>query len=361
MVFLGHSTKDEIITKQIVNYLELNGIQCCIAPRDIRPGMEFEEELMHAIRGCDAFVLVASENANQSKHVINEVRNAFNFNKRIYPFMIENYVFSDKYEYYLAGIHRIDAYTNFEDGLKALLNALDKANQPINEEQVKKKKVTSSIIQRTEEIRIATYQDLIATGMTALDISRRCVENDYKLYPKIAVENEGTPEQWAEFLSAFPEATRYLVEGENTIIGDWFLLAVSEAIHAEKLARGELQEATFSPDEMEYFLLPGNYIGYLLNLSVNEGYNNARNYRMLLHSFGEQLVNFAKNGIFFKEWYVNVFRKDHEAMYKSLGFRFYLNNITCGKLYKLECNPFSKNTLFANSKELMELYDEHFV
>lgn len=361
MVFFGHSAKDGIITKQVVDYLEMNGIQCCVAPRDIRPGTEFEEELMHAIRGCDAFVLIASENANQSKHVINEVRNAFNFNKKIYPFMIEDYMFSDKYEYYLAGIHRINAYIDLREGLKELLNALDMKKQPANEEQATKKPIASSIAQKTGEIRIATYQELVDIGMSALDIARRCVENDYKLYPEIAAENEGTPEQWAEFISAYPESTRFLVQGEKAIIGDWFMLAVSEEIHAEKLTRGELQEATFSPDEMEYFLFPGNYIGYLLNLSVNEGYNNAKNYRMLLHSFGEQLVSFAKNGIYFKEWYVNVFRKDHEAMYKSLGFHFFLNNTTCGKLYKLECNPFPKNTLFANSKELMELYNEHFV
>ena len=355
MLFIGHSSKDMETAMIVVQYLESHGKQCCIAPRDIRPGAEFEEELMHAIRSCDAFILIASENANESKHVINEVRNAFNLNKRIYPFMIENYLFSDKYEYYLAGVQRIDAYVDLHEGMKELLEGLG------GERPAETKQDLHSRGGKKGDIWIATYQDLVETGMTALDISRRVVQNDYLLYPEIVTENEGTPEQWAEFLSAYPDATRYLVEGRNTIVGDWFFLAVSEAIHAEKLARGELQEATFSPDEMEYLLFPGDYIGYLLNLSVNPGYNSAKNIMMLLHSFGEQLVAFAENGVFFKEWYVNVFRKDHEAMYKSLGFHFYINNITCGKLYKLECNPFPKNTLFSNSKRLMELYDEHFL
>ena len=218
-------------------------------------------------------------------------------------------------------------------------------------------------------VRVARYQDLISFGMTALDIAKRLVENDYKLYPNMVVDNEGTPEQWADYLSSYPDTFRYLVNENNEIIGNWSFLAVSEDIHLEKLAAGELAEETFSLDETEYVLFPGDYIGYLLNLSLNDGYTSPANLNLLLSEFVAQMLEFAEEGIFFKSWYVNVFRKDHEAMYRRLGFSYLLDNKTFGKLYYLECNSSklseahlnsSRKTMFSTSARLMELYHEHY-
>ena len=117
-------------------------------------------------------------------------------------------------------------------------------------------------------------------------------------------------------------------------------------------------------------MFPGDYIGYLLNLSVNIGYNNPANLNMLLTALAEQMLAFAEDGIFFKAWYVNVFRKDHEAMYRRLGFSYLLDNKSFGKVYFMDCsttqpevkgkqNP--KNGLFITNTRLMELYHEHFL
>ena len=64
--------------------------------------------------------------------------------------------------------------------------------------------------------------------------------------------------------------------------------------------------------------------------------------------------------IFFKAWYVNVFRRDHEAMFKRMGFHFLVNNKTFGKLYELKCDPFPENALFCRREELRKRYEEHF-
>ena len=76
---------------------------------------------------------------------------------------------------------------------------------------------------------------------------------------------------------------------------------------------------------------------YLLNMSINEGYNSMANLNLLLDAFVEQMLSFAEDDIFFKAWYAIVFRKDHEAMYRKLGFRYLLNNNTFGKVYYLHC------------------------
>lgn len=373
MFFVSHSSHDADAAMRIVAFLENNQISCWIAPRNIIPGSSYPAQIVEAIRNCDGCILVSSETINSSPHINSEVARAFDMNKKIFPFLIEKMTYSDSYIYYIGQFQWIDAFSDFETGLRNLkdsilqtLNMRVPLHMPAN--TTNDKETSTAHTKRTTHI--ATYQDLSDLGMTALDIAKRLVENDYRLYPNMVVENEGSPEQWAEYLSTYPDTFRYLLNEKNEIVGNWSFLAVSEEIHAAKLAAGELAEETFSLDETEYLMFPGDYIGYLLNLSMNIGYNNPVNLNRLLTAFAEQMLAFAEEGIFFKSWYVNVFRKDHEAMYRRLGFSYLLNNKSFGKVYFLDCsstqqqtkgrqNP--KNSLFITNARLMELYHEHFM
>lgn len=379
MFFISHSSKDTEAAHKVVEFLEGKGVSCWIAPRDIVPGRSYPSQIVKAIRDCTGFILVASDNVNQSNHINSEVARAFDLKKAIFPFLIDNIQFTDDYIYYLGQIQWINAYENFDLGLEALLSVIQTnpstsfpsaASIPARFESLVHHKNDEKKQSGNKETRIATYQDLKDVGMTALDIAKRLVENDYKLYPGMVVENEGEPEQWAGYLSTYPDTFRYLVNKKNEIIGNWSFLAVSEELHAEKLASGQLTEDTFKLDETEYLLFPGDYVGYLLNLSLNDGYNNPKNLNMLLQAFVDQMLTFAEDGIFFKSWYVNVFRKDHEAMYRRIGFSYLLDNVSFGKVYFLSCIPPTKDpqrkkhssgSIFTTSKRLMELYYEHFV
>ena len=361
MIFVSYSSKDNIEAYQIVEYLEKNGIPCWIAPRNIRPGTSYPSQIVKAIRECSGFILVASKNVNLSNHINSEVARAFDHKKIIFPFLIEKMEFSDDFIYYLGQIQWINAYDSFEKGLSALQKSISINTKLLTDIKMPASpKFERSDKSKAKTTRIVTYQDLIDIGMDALDIANRLVENDYELYPDMVVDNEGTPEQWAEYLSTYPETFRYLINDENEIVGNWSFLAVSEEKHSEMLANGELTESTFNIDETEFLLFPGDYVGYLLNLSVNKGYNNAKNINLLVKAFGEQLLSFAEEGIFFKEWYVNVFRKDHEAMYKRMGFSFLVNNKTFGKVYYLDCTMIPKQSNLSKTSRLLEIYNEHF-
>lgn len=379
MYFVSYSSKDAARAYRIVEFLETQGIHCWIAPRDITPGTSYPAQIVRAIRKCDGFILVASSNVNLSNHINSEVARAFDQKKTIYPFMVDNITFSDDYIYYLGQIQWINAYDDFQTGLKELMATIlqyptGKSNKPLLTADPMAEVITRENNPTTEKpgknVRIATFQDLTDLGMTPLDIAKRLVENDYNLYPGMVVENEGEPEQWAGYLSTYPDTFRYLINEKNEIIGNWSFLAVSEEIHAERLAKGELTEETFNIDETEFLLFPGTYVGYLLNLSVNIGYNSTANLNLLIHAFVDQLLKFAEDGIFFKEWYVNVFRRDHEAMYRHMGFKYMLDNKSFGKLYHLNCIPQSRepqrksssaSSIFNSSKRLLELYYDHFV
>ncbi len=63
-IFISHSSRDAATAGQICDRLEKNGLNCFIAPRDIRPGKEYAEEIVNGIDNSAAMVLLMSRNAN---------------------------------------------------------------------------------------------------------------------------------------------------------------------------------------------------------------------------------------------------------------------------------------------------------
>ena len=124
MLFISYSSKDEDYALKAVAFLEARGVPCWIAKRDIRSGTGFSGQIINGIRQCSGFVLIASERVNQSNHINSEVAQAFDLRKKIYPFLIENIVFSDDYLYYLRQFQRINAYDDLDRGLEDLYRAV---------------------------------------------------------------------------------------------------------------------------------------------------------------------------------------------------------------------------------------------
>lgn len=56
-----------------------------IAPRDVRPGMDYSEQLQAAIEECAAFVVIVTNSANKSPFVRVETEMAFSLDKPIFP------------------------------------------------------------------------------------------------------------------------------------------------------------------------------------------------------------------------------------------------------------------------------------
>ena len=124
-VFISHSSKDADKASEVCRYLEKNGVNCWIAPRDVNPGANYPTQLVKAIQDCRVFVLLVSENTNVSEPVSNEIELASaDTDKVIIPFMLEDVEYSEEHSYYLRRKQRINAYTNFEDGLNNLLSTI---------------------------------------------------------------------------------------------------------------------------------------------------------------------------------------------------------------------------------------------
>ncbi len=89
-VFVSYSNKDKAVADTIVASMEKNGIRCWYAPRDIKPSEDWGESIIKAIENSQIFLLVFSENANKSRHVLDELILAINEEKTVLPFRVEN-------------------------------------------------------------------------------------------------------------------------------------------------------------------------------------------------------------------------------------------------------------------------------
>src|SRR6478672_11384954 len=104
-VFLSHSHQDAPVAELIVKALEDRGVKCWIAPRDVPAGGSYAEAILTAIENASCFVLIYSEQANVSSHVLREVERALNYGLNIVPVRFDDSPPSKSLDYLLATVH----------------------------------------------------------------------------------------------------------------------------------------------------------------------------------------------------------------------------------------------------------------
>lgn len=119
-VFISYTSTNVDSADAVYQYLQRNGISCWMAPYSISPGKDYPTEIVEGIKNCKAFVLIASKEVNESNHVSNELAIAFDCEKPIIAFKIEDVKFSSGFLYFLGRKHWIDAYHDFDEGLERL-------------------------------------------------------------------------------------------------------------------------------------------------------------------------------------------------------------------------------------------------
>ncbi len=118
--FVSHSSADAATAHKIVETLEAKGVRCWMAPRDIRPGLDFQQEIVTALESVRCLILLFSSKANESEHVHREVLLADNAKTPVYPVRIEDVMPSGAMKYQLANRQWLD----FFDDRNAVLDAL---------------------------------------------------------------------------------------------------------------------------------------------------------------------------------------------------------------------------------------------
>ena len=120
--FISYAKPDLKAAQAIATALEERGFTCWIAPRDVRPGRSYGDEIIRGIEKSHAFVLVLSAASNGSAFVAREVERAVSKNKPVFTIRIGDVAPAPALELFIAGTQWIDAFPG--DRLSARMDQL---------------------------------------------------------------------------------------------------------------------------------------------------------------------------------------------------------------------------------------------
>ena len=128
-IFISYASANKDKADYICEKLEEKGLNCWIAPRDIKRTSNYAEEIMLGLKEVDLVLLVFSKDAHKSIYVTEEIENAFHMKKAILSFKIDETIPEaipeDKIGFFLKnkqwldtcpnGIYEEDNVNNFDD------------------------------------------------------------------------------------------------------------------------------------------------------------------------------------------------------------------------------------------------------
>ena len=107
--FVSYASQDAAVANLIVEALEKSGLPCWIAPRDVIPGEFYAGAIVHAIDAARMIVVVLSESAASSQHVLREVERASSRKLPVVSFRIDLAPLPADLEYFINTSHWLDA------------------------------------------------------------------------------------------------------------------------------------------------------------------------------------------------------------------------------------------------------------
>jgi tetratricopeptide (TPR) repeat protein len=108
--FISHAKADEKKADAIAKALEAKGFKCWIAPRDVKPGRSYGDEIIRGIGSARSFVLVLSKASNDSAFVAREVERAVSKKKPIFAVRLAGVQPGPALELFISGTQWIDAF-----------------------------------------------------------------------------------------------------------------------------------------------------------------------------------------------------------------------------------------------------------
>ena len=123
-VFISYSTVETDVASKVWDYLRANGVNCWMAPQCIQGGSDYTRSIPDAISNCDAFIVVCSENSQNSYWVKSEIIEAITCHRAIIPFIIDDFPMTKEFNFLLSPFQRIPEYQHKENAYPMLLNAV---------------------------------------------------------------------------------------------------------------------------------------------------------------------------------------------------------------------------------------------
>lgn len=107
-VFISYSSKDSASAEYLLNILESMYISCWMAPRDITKGDNYADLIPSAIRNASIFLILVSQNSQESVQVQNELNFATHTGLPIVAVLLDDSPLSNAFQYHISRKNRFE-------------------------------------------------------------------------------------------------------------------------------------------------------------------------------------------------------------------------------------------------------------
>lgn len=160
-VFISYSRMDYVDDKNniipnnplsaITDTLSQNGISCWIDIEGIYSGQEFENIIIDAIQSSMVFLFVSSSHSYESKWTKSEIFEAFDADKYIIPFKIDNCDYNNRLKFILRPLDFIQYCGNEQKALQELVRSINRYKADWAERQREKEDQQNHLKQKIND------------------------------------------------------------------------------------------------------------------------------------------------------------------------------------------------------------------
>ena len=155
-IFISYSSKDRAQAEQLTELLASAGLSVWIDKSGIDVATSWSGEIVDAIEGCKAFVVLLSPHSVESVNVVKEVSLAAEQKKKILPLDLEPVELPRDLKYHLAGLQRAPM-TNIDSIIRTIGKLGLEATQAPTMKLVKETDGRKSLM-------VLPFEDLSPTG-----------------------------------------------------------------------------------------------------------------------------------------------------------------------------------------------------
>jgi hypothetical protein len=130
-IFISYAREDKEFVDRLVRDVEAGGPDVWVDRDDIRPGENWVGAISRAIGACSSFVLVISSNSSKSRKVAQELCLADQYDKQVFPLLLQTYELSEELKLLLAGRQWIDFEGDYAGGYKGCWPRSAKSRRPL--------------------------------------------------------------------------------------------------------------------------------------------------------------------------------------------------------------------------------------
>jgi TIR domain len=123
-IFICFSSKDAATAREIVSFLEAEGLKCWISFRDVAPGKNYQEAIVDALEKAAGIVFLFSKLSAESAEIKKELSIAASCNIPVFPVRLAAISPSGALRYELATRQWIDIFPDREPALRRLVDAM---------------------------------------------------------------------------------------------------------------------------------------------------------------------------------------------------------------------------------------------